>query len=49
MVYEPVVTWQRVGRGRLASIARVQGVVGVLSTAILAQAQADQVLLRSLK
>jgi hypothetical protein len=49
VVYEPVVTWQRVGRSRAASIAHVQGVVGVLSTAILAQAQADHVLLRSLK
>ena len=49
VVYEPVVTWQRVGRSRAASVAQVQGIVGVLSTTILAQAQADQVLLRSLK
>lgn len=49
VIYEPVVTWKRVGRSRAASVAQVQGIVGVLSTPLLARAQADQKLEHTIK
>jgi len=48
VVYEPLLSGPGVSRRRAAGL-QVQGVVGVLSTAILAQAQADRVALRALK
>ena len=48
VVYEPVWTGTRTPRSRGTSL-QVQGIVGVLSTAILAQAQADRAVLRALK
>ena len=48
VVYEPVVTWSRT-RGRGAALsATTQGVVGVLSNALLVQAKADQALVHEL-
>lgn len=49
VVYEPLVTWSRTRGHRGAALsATTQGVVGVLSNALLVQAKADRALTREL-